>query len=96
VDITSYTSEGEKRNSPLLPSEFHEGPASTRNIDSNFFIEVTDYLWVNSLENTLGLEVIQGQARKMIEFSFNTSSLLLIEAAVKADVIGQFTFQVIG
>ena len=86
VDITSYISEGEKRNALLLPSKFREGPASTKNIDSNFFTEVTDYLQANSLENTLGLKVIQGQARKMIKFSFNISSLLLKEEEVRAEV----------
>jgi hypothetical protein len=38
------------------------------------------------LENTLGLEVIQGQARKMIEFSFDIGSLLLKEEEVKVEV----------
>jgi hypothetical protein len=92
VDITSCISESEKRNAPLLPSEFCEGPASSRNIDSNFFTEVTDCLWANGLENTLGLEAIQGQAGKMIEFSFDTGSLLLIEATVR----GQFEFRETG
>jgi len=59
VDIASYITKGEKRNAPLLPSEFREGPVvSIRNINSNFFIEFTDYLWANSLENTLGLKTI--------------------------------------
>ena len=89
VDTTSCANEGEKRNAPLLPSEFREGPASARNIDSNFFTEVTDCLWANSLENTLGLEAIQGQAGKMIEFSFDTGSLLLKEEEVNAEVRGQ-------
>ncbi|KAH8748339.1 hypothetical protein BGZ57DRAFT_776640, partial [Hyaloscypha finlandica] len=81
VDITSYINKGEKRNAPLLPSEFREGLANTRNINSNFFIEVTNYLWANSLENTLGLK-----ARKMIKFSFNISSLLVKEEVVEVEV----------
>jgi hypothetical protein len=97
VDTISCASEGEKRNAPLLLSEFCEGPASARNIDSNFFTEVTDCLWANSLETTLGLEAIQGQAEKMIEFSFDISSLLLKEEKVKAEVRkekkGQFKLQ---
>jgi hypothetical protein len=100
VDTTSCASEGEKRNAPLLPSEFREGPASARNIDSNFFTEVTDCLWANSLETTLGLEAIQGQAGKMIEFSFDIGSLLLKEEEVKAEVReergGQFKLQETG
>jgi hypothetical protein len=100
VDITSCASEGEKRNAPLLPSEFREGPASARNIDSSFFTEVTDCLWAHGLENTLGLEAIQGQAGKMIEFSFDIGSLLLKEDKVKAEVreerTGQFKFQETG
>jgi hypothetical protein len=93
VDTTSYTTEDEKRNAPLLPSEFREGPAvSIRNINSNFFTEFTDCLWTKGLENTLGLEAIQGQAGKMIEFSFDTGSLLLKEA----DVRGYFEFRETG
>jgi hypothetical protein len=38
------------------------------------------------LENTLGLEAIQGQARKIIEFSFDIGSLLVIEEEVRAEV----------
>jgi hypothetical protein len=99
VDAASYTTEGEKRN--LYPSEFREGaPGSVRNIDGNFITEFTDCLWRKSLENTLGLEAIQGQAGKMIEFSFNVGSLLLKEQEVRAEVRGegkgQFTFQVTG
>jgi hypothetical protein len=61
VDTTSCASKGEKRNAPLLPSEFREGPlVSIGNIDRNFFTEFTDCLWANGLENTLGLEAIQG------------------------------------
>ncbi len=58
MDITSCASKGEKRNALLLPSKFREGPARPRNIDSSFFMEVTDCLWANGLENTLGLEEI--------------------------------------
>jgi len=100
VDTTSCANEGEKRNAPLLPSEFREGPASARNIDSNFFTEVTDCLWANGLENTLGLEAIQGQAGKMIEFSFDIGSLLVKEEVVEAEVreerTGHFTLQETG
>jgi hypothetical protein len=86
VDTTSCSSEGDKRNAALLPSEFREGPASARDIDSNFFTEVTGCLWANGLENTLGLEAIQGQAGKMIEFSFDIGSLLVMEEEVRAEV----------
>jgi len=100
VDTNSCASASEKRNAPLLPSEFREGPASARNIDSNFFTEVTDCLWANGLENTLGLEAIQGQAGKMIEFSFDIGSLLLKEEEVRAEVKeegrGQFKLQETG
>jgi hypothetical protein len=88
VNTTSCTSEDKRRNAPLLPSEFRESPASAKNIDSNFFTKVTDCLWANGLKNTLGLEAIQDQAGKMIEFSFDTGSLLLTKAAVR----GEFEF----
>jgi hypothetical protein len=52
------------------------------------------------LENTLRLKTIQGQARKMIKFSFDISSLLLKEEKVKAKVReegrGQFKLQETG
>jgi hypothetical protein len=87
VDVASYTTEDDKRNTLLFPSEFREGPAvSIGYIDSNFFTEFTDRLWTNGLENTLGLEAIQGQAGKMIEFSFDISSLLVIGKEVRAEV----------
>jgi len=90
IDATSCTSEGEMRNALLLPSEFRDGPpASVGNIDSNFFTEFTDCLWTKGLENTLGLKAIQAQAGKMIEFSFDTGSLLLKEEEVKAEVRAQ-------
>jgi hypothetical protein len=82
VDATSCT-----RNPLLFPSEFREGPpVSVGNIDGNFFTEFTDYLWTKGLENTLGLEAIQGQTGKMIEFSFDIGSLLLQEDKVAAGV----------
>jgi hypothetical protein len=53
--------EDKKRNALLFPSEFREGlPVSIRNINGNFFTEFTNCLWTKGLENTLGLEVIQG------------------------------------
>jgi len=82
VDATSCT-----KNTLLFPSEFRDGPpVSVGNIDSNFFTEFTDCLWTKGWENTLGLEIIQGQAGKMIEFSFDVGSLLLKEEEVKAEV----------
>jgi hypothetical protein len=93
VDAAICTTEDDKRNALLFPSEFREGPAvSVGYIDGNFFTEFTDCLWTNGLENTLGLEAIQGQAGKMIEFSFDTGSLLLKEAEVR----GQFEFRETG
>jgi hypothetical protein len=98
VDAASCTTEGEKRN--LYTSEFREGlPVSVGNIDGNFFTEFTDCLWAKGLENTLGLEAIQGQAEKMIEFSFDIGSLLLKEEDVNAEVReerGQFKLQETG
>lgn len=101
MDATSCTSEGEKRNALLFPSEFREGLlVSIRDINSNFFMEFTDYLWRKGLANTLGLERIQGQAGKMIEFSFDFGSLLIKEEAVEAEVTeeraGHFTLQETG
>lgn len=93
VDTASCTREGEERNALLFPSEFREGPpVSVGNIDGNFFTEFTRCLRTKGLENTLGLEVIQGHAGKMIEFSFNFGNLLLREAEVR----GQFEFQETG
>ncbi len=87
VDAASCTTEDEKRNALLLTSEFREGPpVSVGNIDRNFFTEFTDCLLTLGLANTFGLEAIQGQAGKMIEFSFDIGSLLLKEAEVR----GQF------
>jgi len=75
------------RNSLLFPSEFREGPpVSVGNIDGNFFTEFTDCLWAKGLENTLGLKAIQGEAGKMIEFSFDIGSLLVKEEEVRAEV----------
>jgi hypothetical protein len=96
VDATSCT-----RKPTLFPSEFREGPpVNVGNVDSNFFAEFTDCLWANGLENTLGLEAVQGQAGKMIEFSFDIGSLLLREEEVKTEVreemSGQFKLQETG
>jgi hypothetical protein len=87
VDAASCTTEDEKRNALLLPSEFCEGPAvSVGNIDGNFFTEFTDCLWANGLQDALGLETIQGKAGKIIEFSFDIGNLLVQEEEVKAEV----------
>ncbi|KAH6699910.1 hypothetical protein BKA61DRAFT_621264 [Leptodontidium sp. MPI-SDFR-AT-0119] len=87
VDTASCTTDDEKRDALLFPSEFREGPlVSVGYIDGNFFTEFTHCLWTKGLGNTLGLEVIQGQAGKMIEFSFDIGSLLLQEDKVAADV----------
>jgi hypothetical protein len=48
------------------------------------------------LEKALGLEVIQVQARKIIEFSFDISSLLLKEKEVKAEKRGLFKLRETG
>lgn len=98
--VDTRTSEG-KELVVLIPSEFHEGPlVGFDNIDSNFFTEIVGCLWLRGLQNTLGLEAIQGQARKMVEFSFDTGSLLVEENYVRADLMderrGQFTFQETG
>ena len=86
VDTTRHTDEGEMGNAPLFPSEFREGPpVSVGNISGNFFTEFTDCLRTKGLENVFGLEVVQGQNRKMIEFSFDTGSLLLKEELVNAE-----------
>jgi hypothetical protein len=97
VDTASCITEDEKRNALLLPSEFCKGPVvSIGNIDSNFFIEFTYCLWANGLEKTLGLEAIQVQAGKMIEFSFDISSLLLKEEEVKVEKRGLFKLRETG
>jgi hypothetical protein len=91
VDTASYITEDKKAN--LYPSEFRKDtPVSIGNIDGNFFTEFTDCLCTRGWENSLGLEAIQGQAGKMIEFSFDTGSLLLNEAEVR----GQFEFRETG
>lgn len=87
VDTTRHTEESEMRYAPLFPSEFREGPpVNVGNISGNFFMEFTDCLRTKGLENVFGLEVVQGQTRKMIEFSFDTGSLLLREEEVNAEV----------
>jgi hypothetical protein len=85
----------------LDTSKFRKGLlVSVGNIDSNFFAEFTDCLWAKGWENTLGLEAIQSWSRKMIEFSFDVSSLLVKEEDVKAKVReegrGQFKLQETG
>jgi len=93
VDTASCMTEEGKKNAILSPSEFRtDPPVTVGNIDGNFFTEFTDCLWTNGLESTLGLEAIQGQAGKMIEFSFDTGNLLLKES----DVRGQFEFRETG
>jgi hypothetical protein len=87
VDAAGCTTEDEKR--ILYTSEFREGtPVNVGNIDGNFFAEFADCLWAKGWENTLGLEAIQGQSGKMIEFSFDIGSLLVKEEDVDAEVRG--------
>jgi len=86
MGVTGSINKDDKRNALLVPSEFREGPpVSIGNIDNEFFTEFTNCLWMKGLGNTLGLEAIQGQAGKMIEFSFDIGSLLLNEEEMRAE-----------
>jgi len=101
VDATSNARNGSQKNGLLFPSEFREGPpASFENIDGRFFTEFADCLRMKGLENVFGLEAVQDQPGKMIEFSFDTGSLLLNEEEVNAELRkeggGQFTLQETG
>lgn len=90
VDAISTPNEDGSRKGQLVPSEFREGPpACDWSLESDFLAEFTDHLQEKGLQNVFGLEVVQGHAGKMIEFSFDIGSLLLKEAEVK----GQFEFQ---
>ena len=85
VDSNYKTSEGER--SILLPSEFREGPpANIGCIESEFYEDFTDCLWRTGLQAVFGLEIVQEQLGKMIEFSFDIGSLLLEDKQVKEDV----------
>lgn len=84
---TTEAGERQKKGAVLVPSEFREGPpANIEHIEGNFYTEFTDYLWSKGLENTFGLEAIQGQSGKMIEFSFDIGNLLLSEDEVTEEV----------
>ncbi|KAF5127187.1 hypothetical protein E5D57_008115 [Metarhizium anisopliae] len=101
VDTNSCMGEDKMRSGLLFPSEFREGPpASIGSIESDFYTKFTDCLRTKGLENFFGLEVVQGQAGRMIEFSFDIGSLLLKEEDVKAEVTqgrrGQFELQETG
>jgi len=97
VDITGCIREGGMRNA-LLYSEFREGlPVNIGNIYGNFFTEFINCLWAHGLVNTFGLEIEQGQPKKMIEFSFDTGLLLIKEEKIRAELregTGQFTLRV--
>jgi len=81
----------------LFPSEFRTGvPIDAGNINSKFFTEFIRCLQTRGLGNTLGLEVVQDQLGKMIEFSFECGNLLLKDDEVKAEAReqrGQFMLQ---
>jgi len=68
----------------LLPSEFREGPPI--NIDQNFVKEFTNFVRREGLERTYGLEIIEGQPKKMIEFSFDSGSILVEEDEVTSKI----------
>ena len=88
IDAASLTKEhnSNMRNAFLFASEFREGaPVDMGIIDRKFFTEFTDCLLERGLENTIGLEAVQGYAGKMIELSFDHGSLLLNEEIVKAE-----------
>jgi hypothetical protein len=74
----------------LYPVEFREGSsANSDNVDGGFFTEFTDYLRAKGLGNTFGLETVQSQTGKTIEFSFDTGNILLDEGMVKTDMIAE-------
>jgi hypothetical protein len=86
VDMWGCTSEGEMRCPLLFPSEFREAPAvGVEDIDGVFFTEFSDCVLKKGLADVLGLEVMQGQAGKMVEFSFDIGSLLLREEDMRAE-----------
>lgn len=92
--VYSCAAEGKMKNTHLFPSEFREGPpVSVGDIDDEFFKEFVDCLSTNGLENTFGLEMIQAQAGKMIEFSFDIGSLLLKEEEVREEIRGKAMLQ---
>jgi hypothetical protein len=74
----------------LHPSEFRaEGDGPFINITSanrGFFREFSDHVRMKKLENIFGLEVIQSQAPRMIELSFDTGNLLLGGEEMKLDL----------
>ena len=83
------------RESLLLPSEFREGPPI--NIDHSFVTEFTNFVREEGLERKYGLEVIEGQPKKMIEFSFDSGSILIEEDEVTSKIkeagCGEFTLR---
>jgi hypothetical protein len=85
IYVVDTSREGRGR---LLPAEFREGPpASIESVDGSFFTVFIDYIETNGLENTFGLETIQDQSGKSIEFSFDVGNLLVEEIGVKADIV---------
>jgi hypothetical protein len=86
LSVDKNTGERRENKDTLSPSEFREG-APAIHVDSEFVSEVTAYIQTKGLENTLGLEIIDGgPRRKMIEFSFRIGSILLQEQEVKPEI----------
>jgi hypothetical protein len=84
VDATS-----EEEDVRLFPVDFREGPApSMGNVDCRLFVEFNAYLQAKGLGNIFGLQIAQGEARRMVEFSYEIGNLLVEEGKVKAEMIG--------
>ena len=74
----------------LCPSEFRiDGEDLSLNfkrVTHEFLAEFTNYVCMKSLENTFGLQALQGENCRMIEFSFDTASILLDEKVIKIEL----------
>jgi len=95
VDATSFKNKGDMMYA-LLPSEFREGRTEIDPIDVNFVMEFTNHIRAKGWENTFGLEAIQDQVGKMVEFTFDIGSLLLEDDRVESEVRKQFNLQETG
>lgn len=85
----------------MLPSEFREGPpVNFDELSHDFIVDFIDCLTGRGLEKVLGIELLQAQAARMVEFSFTEGSILVQKEELKREaaewMAGQNMFQVTG